>query len=129
MKKWMHVHSLHILTFLSFLTLLACLLCFAAVAPGNYQFDAHGKNTVSSVWDAVFAVFIAANCICVLLSLLDALKVSYTVLKRKCWNFSQLLRILLGIYPTIVVLYICSWDCNVLINYIFSPVRILSRMI
>lgn len=128
MKNKGCISRLHIATFLTFFAILMFFVYFTAVAPGSYQFDTQSKNVQSTLLDAVLALIITANCACTFCSLLDALKTGHSVLKHKCLHLRQLFQMLMGIYPTLLLLCICSWDCALLANYILSPVRMLCKM-
>lgn len=113
--------KLHKLTVLSFILLIIFMLIFLLLAEKIYtRFDGYTKyNLTSIIINITFSLLLTFNIILTFMSLMHFI---VGVIKNKTFNIKS---IILGIYPILLLLIICSFNINLLIQYILSPIKIL----
>lgn len=110
-----------LLTFVSFVVIPLFLWYFAVFAPGNYNPEGSIKESGQHEMDIAFAALLIINQLCCLLSFAQFLKECYLVLRKKDLSIKSVFVMILGIYPALVILALCSWDCNTVAQYLTSP--------
>lgn len=131
MEKKQHIFRptyravLYTVTLLSFLTIVLFLLFFVLYAPGNYPLEGLTGNTQKTVLDVAFALLLLVNDVCVILSLLEFLKICYQMVCKHSFEWKQMGNVIASTYPVIVILFLCGWQISVLAQYFVSPFRIL----
>ena len=116
-----------LLTFVSFVAILLFLWYFAIFAPGNYNLEGSIKESGQYEMGIAFSALLIINQLCCLLSFAQFLKECYFVLRRKVLPIKSVFVMILGIYPVLVILALCSWDCNTLVQYLMSPHLLMRR--
>ena len=116
-----------LLTFVSFVAILLFLWYFAIFAPGNCNLEGPIKESGQYGMDIAFAALLIINQLCCLLSFAQCLKECYFVLHMKTLSIKSVFVMILGIYPALVILALCSWDCNTLVQYLMSPYLLMRR--
>lgn len=112
----------YIVTLISFIFIFLFLASFAMYAPGNYF---QSKNGNVSIDDIIFAIILIVNDICVILSFIEFIKTCCRTFQKKSFSLKQFGEIIVGIYPSIVVLFLCNWNVSTLLHYVLAPVKIL----
>jgi len=122
-SKITYRNRVYIVTLISFIAIVLFLIFFAIYAPGNYSPDANG----SSVLDVIFAVILLANDICVILSLIEFIRSCCLIFQEKHFSLKRFGEIIAGVYPIILILFLCNWNLSTLYHYLAAPIWILLR--
>lgn len=123
-SKISYRNLVYIVTLISFITIFLFLTFFAIYAPGNYFQSENGKN---SILDIIFAMTLLVNDICVILSLIEFTKSGYFICQKKHLSLKQFGEIIVGIYPIMLVFFLCDWNIYSLYHYLLAPIQILLR--
>lgn len=123
-SKISYRNLVYIVTLISFIVIFLFLTFFAIYAPGNYFQSANGKN---SILDIIFAIILLVNDICVILSFIEFTRSSYFIYKNKHFSLKQFGEIIVGVYPIMLVFFLCNWNISSLYHYLLAPVQILLR--
>ena len=119
---------LFFITMLSFLSIVLFFVFFVNYAPGNYTWDANIDVRPIFVLDVIFAFLLIINDICMFFSFYVFLKVSYSLIcKKETISLKQLRDMILGLYPIIIIFWICSWNFSRFFWYLIVPIRLLFR--
>ena len=119
-KRTAYRNTIFILTAVSFAVILCLTAFFAVYAPGHY--DLEGSK---SALDILYAVALLISNVLIFLSLIEFFKACSAMFREKNFSVKQCGAALLGIYPVILVLFLCGWNFSVLGNYLLSPLNIL----
>lgn len=123
-SKISYRNLVYIVTLISFIVIFLFLTFFAIYAPGNYFQSANGKN---SILDIIFAIILLVNSLCVILSFIEFTKSGYSVCQNKHFSLKQFCEIIVGVYPIMLVFFLCDWNISSLYHYLLAPIQILLR--
>lgn len=119
---------LFVITMISFLSIALFFVFFINYAPGNYTWDANMDVRPTFILDIIFAFLLIINDICMFFSFYVFLKVSYNLIRKKeTISLKQFRDIILGLYPIILIFWICSWNLSRFFEYLIAPVKLLFR--